>query len=155
MFLDQNLIFEPGTQRYEYIQSADAENMGAKFKALIAAIVVENAARQAAQPQKLQFNIYDCDIAGGGDGHTFIVKLLLSTQVTEGDLIGWEAENLSMLEATFWLSSTDEALRIAADSVLTTFLNGVEELALPAVGFAGAAKGTRFMGMLAGIVDRE
>jgi hypothetical protein len=155
MFLDPLLVLISGatTERYEYIEASTPEELSRRFIALVASIVAENAARVTAQLDP--FNIYDMDIAGGGDGHTFIVKLLLSTwDPPESQFIArWASTGIagaSTLQATFWLAGTEQELRIAASAALATFASGSEATEIN-VGMAGAAKGTRFMGFIAGL----
>jgi hypothetical protein len=129
--------------------------MQARFRARIAAIIAENTARQAALPPKLPFNIYEMNISGGGDGHTFVVDLLLSTYDSGTDPTqSWSAEDLGEVDAFFWLASSEEGLRGAAAATLAAaFEAGVQDIETVAVGTAGSAKGTRFMGFLAGEVE--
>lgn len=151
MFLDQLFSLTGATSRYEFLEAATPEEMSAKFAKLIADVVAENVVREAAQLDP--FNVYDVDIAGGGDGHTFVVKLLLSTwNPPDTEFTArWDSGVLSEIGAEFWLASTDEALAGAASTALAAFTSGGADTELLAVGFAGAAKGTRFMGFIAGV----
>jgi len=143
----------PSEQRYEYVQSAEPESMQTAFQALLTAIVAENLVRVAAQ--QLALNVVDLDIAGGGDGHTFVVRLLLSTYVTFGAGTGWPSANLATARGIFWIASTAEALHAAAPAALAGLqaaidAQGQSVVTRMAAGMAGAAKGTRFMAFIAG-----
>lgn len=161
MFLDPEFSLvgtgEVTTQRYEYIEAATPEEMTAKFNARIAAIVAENVARAAADPALPEFNIYDCDISGGGDGHTFVVRLLLSTWNPDDTtfIARWEAGVLQEVAGQFWLASSEDALATAASAGISAFVAGADTVSSAAAGMAGAAKGTRFMGFIAGLVERD
>lgn len=158
MFLDPAFALDgvPGqlsTQRYEYIEAATPEEMSRRFVALIDTIRAENAVRVGQQLAPL--NVYDMDIAGGGDGHTFVVKLLVSDwNPAETEFTArWESGVLQEIEATFWLAATEQDLRIAANAAIAAFVANAE-VSIVNTGMAGAAKGTRFMGFLAGLTER-
>ena len=77
MFLQIAVQTDVDSIAYDYLQAAEAPVMEKLFARYITGLMAENAARVAAQ--KLPFNIAQIDIAGGGDGHTFVVTILKTT----------------------------------------------------------------------------
>jgi hypothetical protein len=158
MFLNAPAL-SPSTEesRYDYIQSAEAAGMEKLFAQKIIALIVENTARVAAS--KSPFNILDCDIAGGGDGHTFVVRFLLSTaQANPG--FGWNSTFLSAVQARCWMGSDAEALGDYQEAAIASLSkadppNTTVTLQALCAGTAGASKGTRFMAFLAAIKNQS
>jgi hypothetical protein len=141
MFLNDPLVPTGGILLYEYIQSADATGMEAAFTAAIAAIVAANA-----KPLAPQLNVVDVDIAGGGDGHTFVVRFLLSTAPAA---LSWTPTVLPKVRGRFWMGSDAEALEAYQEAAIASLRSGTTQIDKIAVGLAGAAKGTRFMAFIA------
>ena len=139
---------------YDYLQAAEAPVMEGLFAKYISDLMAENATRAAAQ--KLPFNIAQIDIAGGGDGHTFVVTILKTTatiQVSPDVVIGWAADSLVAARAVFWMGANADALTDYSENALVALQKGTEDVTDFFVGLAGSAKGTRFMGFAAGLVE--
>ena len=79
------------TTRYDYIQAADSATMQSLFATYLIALIVANSV-----PMAPQLNIIDMDIAGGGDGHTFVVRILVSTATPS---VGWMSNVLAQVRA--------------------------------------------------------
>ena len=154
MFLQIAVQTDVDSIAYDYLQAAEAPVMEKLFARYITGLVAENAARVAAQ--KLPFNIAQIDIAGGGDGHTFVVTILKTTAGIEpipGVVIGWPFDALDHAKAVFWLGSDADALTDYAESALAALQKGTEDITDFFVGTAGGAKGTRFMGFAAALQE--
>jgi hypothetical protein len=136
------------SQRYDYLQATEASVMQALFVKYIVDLMAENVVRVG--NSQLAYNIVDIDIAGGGDGFTFVLRVLLST-TTNAD--GWTAANLTELAAVFWMGSDADALADYAESAIAALRAQQPGATIQklGVGHAGASKGTRFMGFLAGV----
>jgi hypothetical protein len=112
------------------------------------------------QAEQAGLNVLDVDIAGGGDGHTFVVRLLVSqalpttwtaTSPSGSVISGWTQANLSNVKAAFWMGSDAEALESYQEAAIASIRLPNSDLQQVAVGHAGAAKGTRFMAFMAGV----
>jgi len=147
MFLTTPTFTSTTTEEYRYIQSADPLDMQTRFLGFLSALAIENVAR--VQQQLTPFNVIDVDIAGGGDGHTFVVKFLLSTQLTGQ---GWDGDDdLDGVGVACWMASDEQGLAARQGAAIALLKNGFADVTNVAVGFAGAAKGTRFMAFIAGV----
>jgi len=118
----------------EFIESADPADMQARVAAALAA-------RSGSQ-----WALAYVDLAGGGDGHTFVCTLGFA-----GALIG-DGTNPETTRAYFFLASEPSALaqaRSSVDAQIATLFSApisASSVALIQTLSAGAAKGTRFMG---------
>jgi hypothetical protein len=137
------------------LQAADAEEMTKLVAQMLAEMVVLNAAIVAANPEypdpdTLQLGIIDADLAGGGDGHTFVLTvtflplvsksgLPLPEEVVYGFVTGSTAETIETLLSEKIQATANQAPD-AENSPLIVFWQAVR----------GAAKGTRFMAGFAG-----
>jgi hypothetical protein len=138
--------------RYDYIQASEAPVMKARFEKYLSDLAAENAALAAAQ--KPQLNVLDVDIAGGGTGHTFALRILVST--AESGAI-WPGDGLGLISSEFWLGSDAAALgrlQAAALARLIVKIPPDGEFEDIFVGLAGASQGTRFMAFIAGELDQ-
>jgi hypothetical protein len=145
-FLPDALFPADSTVRYDYIQASEAPVMQSLFAKYLSDLAAENA------PLEDKLGVFDLDVAGGGDGHTFVCRILVSDS-TDG--VQWTASQIAdgEIAAQFWLASDAEALEQAQTRALALLM--VEEdhkLEHVAVGLAGASQGTRFMGFMAGRV---
>lgn len=144
------------------LQSADPDDMKAKFDAAVAEVAALNVLILDAFPEdpELQLSFADASLAGGGDGHTFTLiltwvpvvsnQLAILTGVDEDLLVPGEGVN-----GHFCLASTAQALNPAfTDLVNAAALEDAQSelLGITTVwqAHAGASQGTRFM---AGIID--
>jgi len=116
------------------------------FSEKVVALVAENAARARASLPELC--VADAGLAGGGDGHTFVLALLLTT---DEPVAGWLPADVPSVVGVFWVGGEAEALgdyqeaaiaqlKAAASSALTKVI----------VGHAGGAD-QRFMGFIAAV----
>ncbi len=137
-------------QRVEYVQAADPETMERLVAQRIAAIVKENEGR--ATGNKLGIN--DIRISGGGDGHTFVTRLYLSTVDTGpgGAFVAWSGnnQNLSRVIVKFWMASTAEELQKQVRPKLAELASSEDVVGNIAADDAGASQGTRFMAFIGG-----
>jgi hypothetical protein len=129
--------------RVDYIQAAEASVMQAKFAEYITALIAENSGRQT------PLNVVDIAIAGGGDGHTFVLSSTVST-VTSATT-GWVAASLVDVKGVFWMGADENALADYSEPALVQLLASGNTFQNIASGIAGAAKGTRFMAFMAGV----
>jgi hypothetical protein len=148
------------------VQSADADDMAIKvqqaldeIEQLNADIAVAYAALTPTPSQPLNdflMSYADANLAGGGDGHTFVFTLTFTASLLNilAALLGSPALP-ELFEFQFCLASEEDALA-------TTFHDMTERFALKsgpgtpiAIAIwqqvAGAAKGTRFMGGVGGV----
>lgn len=154
MFIQLSVQTGVDSIAYDYLQAAEAPIMERLFAKYISDLLAENATRVAAQ--KLPFNIAQIDIAGGGDGHTFVVTILKTTTSVEpvpNVLIGWSSNGLDHAKAVFWLGSDADALTDYAESAIAALQKGTQDISFLFVGTAGGAKGTRFMGFAAALQE--
>jgi len=146
MFLENFGLFNNLT-RYDYLQATEAAVMEKLFAQYILDLIAENAARVAhGQPE---LNVADLDIAGGGDGHTFVVRILVTSAQPP---LGWAAGALTNVQARFWMGSDAEALQDYQEAAIASLTPTGFVLSSIAVGLSGAAKGTRFMAFMAGVL---
>jgi hypothetical protein len=152
MFIPNLALASTDATRYDYIQSAQSSDMEARFTQKIAELIAENVVRVAAQ--LLPLNISDIDIAGGGDGHTFVVRLLLTTAVAADPGPQWLSASFPFVRARFWMGADAEALSDYQEAAIASlFLGGLTDAVLCAAGMAGTSKGTRFMAFFAAAVQ--
>lgn len=147
MFIEGLDIKSVDLSRYDYIQATEASVMEALFEKYINDLIAENVVRAAAQQSQL--NVADMDIAGGGDGYTFVVRVLVTTATPA---LGWVSGVLGAVEGRFWMGSDAEALQDYQEAAIASLLPVGSDLNDIAVGHAGAAKGTRFMAFMAAAV---
>lgn len=149
MFLDSFGISN-ATTRYDYIQATEASVMEALFAQYLQNLIAENVARVAHSLSEL--NVADVDIAGGGDGHTFVVRILVTSAAIP---VGWSAGSFSNVQGRFWMGSDAEALGDYQEAAIASLTPTGFTLGSVAVGCSGASKGTRFMAFMAGTVTPD
>jgi hypothetical protein len=137
-------------ERVDYVQAADPETMERLVAQRIAAIVKENKVRVGEELPA--FNVNDIRISGGGDGHTFVTRIYLSTRTAAVSWTGTdEPSQLSTATVKFWMAGTAEELEKKARAKLAE-LRAENDFGLfqIAADDAGASQGTRFMGFIGG-----
>jgi hypothetical protein len=107
-----------------FIQSATAENMREKI-----------AQRIALQAAGASSAVSSCEIAGAGDGHTFITRLGFVDEET--------VDALADVVVRPYLASDERELPKARAAALVGLTGTKQDEP-----FAGASKGTRFMGLV-------
>jgi hypothetical protein len=120
-----------------FIQAAEASELAARLNA-----VLQDTGGGSA--------VLSLHLAGGGDGHTFVVAIERSESVTGGTAL--TDENL----IGCYLAASESELAVAKDACVAAMLalpppSGGETLAVVDDQIAGASKGTRFMGMIVAI----
>jgi hypothetical protein len=107
------------------LESADPDDLAAQVNGAIADIYALSPARK----------VIDISLAGGGDGHTFVVvvEAALATEVSDGGFASAPSVQCYLAGANEALAAARAAARSAGD--------------LSDSQVAGASKGTRFMGM--------
>jgi hypothetical protein len=129
------------------VQAADAEEMTRRVQQMLAEVTALNAAIVDANiehpdPGTLQLAVADIDLAGGGDGHTFVLTVTFLPLLRKSD-----APLPESLLYGFVTGSTAEIieplLSEKADSVLAEA--DLDEIGVIWQAVRGAAKGTRFM----------
>jgi len=148
MFLPSVSIGVSDYVRYDYLQATEAAVMEKLFAQYVAGLVAEN----VPLPTNQKRNVIDMDISGGGDGHTFVVRILVST--TSNAATSWSYNVLPGVKGSFWMGSDAEALSDYQEAAIAALRmnNSIESIA---VGLAGAAKGTRFMAFMAAHVFQQ
>ena len=138
-FIPGLTLVSTGTHRVDYIESAEASDMEAKFTAYIAALDVEGG-----------LNVEDITLAAAGDGHTFILAITVSSATNA--TTDWLEADLDIVRGRFWMGATAEALAEYQEAAIASLLAGslTRTIANVATGFAGSSKGQRFMAFLAG-----
>ena len=173
VYAGQNLLpppFVPPFTTYvqKQAQSADAEDMTLKVQQALDEIEQLNADITAAYAaivpipstplDQLLLSYADSNLAGGGDGHTFVFTLTFT--ITALNLIAALLAPLppEALNFQFCLAGEEDALAIAFRDMTERFAIAGGDPQSP-VGLAlwqqvaGAAKGTRFMGGVGGVVQ--
>jgi hypothetical protein len=143
MFIPSTTLVDTETNRYDYLQATEASVMEDLFTKYIAALDAANNV-----PSNPQLGILDVDIAGGGDGHTFVLRILVSEAVS---MAGWSVAQLPNVNGRFWMGSDAEALEAYQEAAIASLLAITGVATNVAVGTAGAAKGTRFMAFIAAV----
>jgi hypothetical protein len=142
-----NLLPSVGEARIEYVQAADPETMERLVAQLLAAIVKENEEREPGE----EFNVNDIRLSGGGDGHTFVTRVYLSTVAAGVSWVGsGDPPPLALVAVKFWMASSAEELAKQVPAKLAALRAGIVDLNNIAADDAGASQGTRFMGFLGG-----
>ena len=149
MFIPSTFLDPAQTNRYDYLQATEAAVMQDLFTKYIAALVAANAV-----PLARQLGILDVDIADGGDGHTFVLRILVSEAIS---MAGWQSTQLPFVNGRFWMGSDAEALESYQEAAIASLLAIDDDAGATnvAVGTAGAAKGTRFMAFIAGVTQAQ
>jgi hypothetical protein len=145
MFLPTVNLTSGQVNRYDYLQAADSATMEDLFTKYIAALYAESIAEDEDR------NVVDIDIAGGGDGHTFVVRILV---IEASGSTMWNTSQLLNVRGRFWMGSDAEALESYQEAALASLIAASPDgpVTSVAVGLAGAAKGTRFMAFVAGVI---
>lgn len=141
-FIDETLEAD-SLVRYDYVQGATAPEMLTNFRAYITRLQAENIARGDAELPLL--NVFDVQLAGAGDGSTFVVSIGVST--SDGV---WAAADLDDMVVAFWTGGDYEALAANAVPALAGITDSFNLVGV-AAGHAGSAKGTFFMAYLVAI----
>jgi hypothetical protein len=146
-----------------FVQSSEPGDIEAGIEAAVAEIVALN--NNTITPVNDKYGIAALDLAGGGDGHTFVVQITFTTNLANtlyslvygtppSTLLDQGGNPPQPFHAGAYLASEEEALAIAQQATYDR-LRALD----PAPGkrftvfgnaFAGAAKGTRFMGVVIG-----
>ena len=140
MFLPSFTFSDTTAIRYQYIQAAEASIMEKLFAQFLTDLIAEN------QGLQVPLGVADMDIAGGGDGHTFVVRLLVTNAPTG---TGWNSTVLTNVKGRFWMGADAEALQEYQEAAIASLKKANSSTINVAVGLAGAAKGTRFMAFMA------
>ena len=158
MSISTFVLSPPGTAQNtitRFVQSSEPGDIEAGIAAAVAEIVALNA---TITPTDQKYGIAAVDIAGGGDGHTFVVQITFTTNDANflyGVVLGASTPSfiLPTVHAGAYLASDKDALAIAQQVTydrLRAFDTQVQQFTVIANSFAGAAKGTRFMGLVVG-----
>jgi len=148
MFLPGLTADSTETTRYDYIQAAESKVMEVLFAGYIAGLIAENVAR--AQAQQSALNVADVDIAGGGDGSTFVLRILVTTVLADTN---WADTDLPAVQGRFWMGSDAEALADYQEAAIASLIDAGTGINTVAVGHAGSSKGTRFMAFMAAVIE--
>jgi hypothetical protein len=139
-----------------FVQSSEPGDIEAGIAAAVAEIVALNT---TITPPDEKYGIAAVDIAGGGDGHTFVVQITFTTNQANflyGVVLGASTPSfiLPTVHAGAYLASDKDSLAIAQQVTydrMRAFDPGQgKQFTVIANSFAGAAKGTRFMGLVVG-----
>jgi len=144
MFIPSTTLVDTQTNRYDYLQATEASVMEDLFTKYIAALDAAN----GPLPTPERLGVLDVDIAGGGDGHTFVLRILVSAATS---MAGWSPTQLPNVNGRFWMGSDAEALEAYQEAAIASLLAITGVATNVAVGTAGAAKGTRFMAFIAAV----
>ena len=146
------LAFPPPAAAFvvKLIESADPADMEARVQAALDEVEALNALIVAAFPEnpEIQLTLNDADLAGAGDGHTFIVYLSFVADTLNGmnELQGFS--DLTLLPQnigfTFAMAGEVSALQGQIENAMVRATNG-EDVQAVFQFLRGAAKGTRFM----------
>lgn len=82
--------------------------------------------------------LVDAEIEGAGDGHTFIVTLLLAT--------GSAPAAGTLLRV--WMGANREAFQLAFENAVAPFVEADPSYTIGGYGIAGGDQGTRFCGLV-------
>jgi len=127
-------------RRSIFVESADPVDLKARVAAAFAALFVES-------PQVV-WTLAHADLAGGGDGHTFVFWAeAFDPAVLGGD--GFALENGEAGESTdplFWMAAQSEALDNVNSALIASTMPPATEMFIVQTFFGGASQGTRFMG---------
>jgi hypothetical protein len=137
-----------------FVQSASPQDIEAGVEAAVAEIVALNLG--LSNPDK--FGLAALDLAGGGDGHTFVVQITFTTDQANflyaaATGVQTPSSLLAGFHAGAFLASDASELPRAQDETyarLRTFDTQGHQFSVIANSFAGASKGTRFMGLVVG-----
>jgi hypothetical protein len=119
-------ITDPATATVQFVESAQADDLESRVNAKLAELFAADPARA----------VSGITLAGGGDGHTFVVEIesALASAVDGGI-------TASGARVRCYLASENEALAVVRSVIPITDVIVDEQV-------AGAAKGTRFMGII-------
>lgn len=132
------------------LEAAEASEMETLVQAALDEVTAVNVLIAAAFPQDptVLLTLGDMMLAGGGDGHTFVVTLIFVPDSVNGVQtlleLGVGALLPANLSFVFALGSEKEALQAEITNALTRAAGNASTRAI-FQGLAGAAKGTRFM----------
>lgn len=124
-----------------FIESADPVDLQARVAAALAPFIAAEVWQMA-----------HADLAGGGDGHTFIFWAeVYNATVLSG---GGGLDLLSDFMDRFWMAAQSEALANANDATVAAIFP-VTELVLRQTLLGGASQGTRVMGAYLGAIEER
>jgi hypothetical protein len=126
-------ILDTDNRRFIVVQSADPVDLKTQVMAAIAVLLNDDIA----------WEIAFVDLAGGGDGHTFVFMMEI---VNPAEFEHADGQSLIAFDMANWLASEQEALTIVDNAALAASVVG-QEAAIFQTMVAGACKGTRFMGL--------
>ena len=134
-----------------YVQSADADDLEVRFNQALAALAKKNLAFDPNEDEGFLFAFID--LAGGGDGHTFVARLFSASNIEDPEVVESEGVDPALARVFFYQGSQSEALakaRADVDAKIAALfeLEGVDAVQLLQTGFAGASQGTRFCGFV-------
>lgn len=140
------------------IQSADAADMEARVQAALDEVDLQNVAIAAAFPQnpEILLTLNDVDVAGAGDGHTFVVLMSFVPDNLNGvnTVLGFSAGTLAPdnLSFKFALAGDASELQAQIENAMVRAANG-EDMQAVFQGLRGASAGTRFMYFVGGLAE--
>ena len=154
----------PGTDQNtitRFVQSSEPGDIEAGIEAAVAEIVALNT---TITPTDDKYGIAALDLAGGGDGHTFVAQITFTTNLantlysliygTPSALLDQGGNPPQPFHAGAYLASEKEALAVAQqatyDRLRALDPGPNKQFTVFGNSFAGAAKGTRFMGLVIG-----
>lgn len=138
------------------VEAAEAPVMEALVQEALNEVIAQNVAIAAAFPDEpsVLLTLADADLAGAGDGHTFVTTLFFVPSDLNGiqEILDSGALLPNLFKFTFGLASEDESF----GSQVTDAINrGIGEFDMPAIFqlTSGSAKGTRFMFGVGGLPE--
>jgi hypothetical protein len=142
------------------IESADPADMEKRVQAALDEVVAQNVLIAAAYPgvADVLLSLADCDLAGAGDGHTFVFTMFFVPQVLN-NLAGLLSDSPpgtllpELFRFNFAVAGERDALESQIQDAIARGI-GVNENMITIFQFLrGAAKGTRFMFGVGGIPE--
>jgi hypothetical protein len=130
------------------VEAAEAPVMEALVQEALNEVTALNALIAAAFPDEpgVLLTLADADLAGAGDGHTFVTTLIFVPSDLNGiqEILDTGALTPDLFQFKFGLASEDESFATEINAAIT---RGIGEFDMPAIFqfTRGAAKGTRFM----------
>jgi hypothetical protein len=138
------------------VEAAEAPVMEALVQEALDEVTAQNVLIAAAIPDEagVLLTLADADLAGAGDGHTFVTTLFFVPSDLNGiqEILGSGALLPNLFRFKFGLASEDESFATEINSAIT---RNIGEFDMPAIFqfTRGAAKGTRFMFGVGGIPE--
>jgi hypothetical protein len=129
-----------GSAFIRIVQSAEPTDLAARVNAALQSLSTELGPTG---------RVLGIEIAGAGDGHTFIVEIAAQVAATFNPIVlaaGAYAFAPSVVQAVCYMAADAGELRIARDRAIAA--GGVALSFVLTEEIAGASKGTRFMGLI-------